>query len=257
MSLFQPGRWIALLAALGLLGAAGWAAKAAEDRLVIADPDAPPPAGLSGILTQVRGGALFRQHCAACHGTEGRGDPVAGVPDLTDHDWLYGAGKTGEIEGVIAHGIRAEAPKTWKLADMPAFGRPVPAPAEPGLRPLAPEEVADVTEFLVALEQRPHDATAAERGRALYLGKAGCYDCHAVDGRGDPGVGAPNLADRIWLYGAGSRAEIARVIREGRHGRCPAWAGRLPAVEIRQIAIYVHGLSSRPAPGAAAPRRGS
>lgn len=28
--------------------------------------------------------------CAACHGTDGKGNPAVGAPDLTDQDWLYG-----------------------------------------------------------------------------------------------------------------------------------------------------------------------
>lgn len=66
------------------------------------------------------GAELFQQFCAACHGTEGRGDgPVAGslatlVPDLTRlserHDGRFPAGEVREIiDGravVIAHGTR-------------------------------------------------------------------------------------------------------------------------------------------------------
>ncbi len=28
--------------------------------------------------------------CAACHGTDGKGNPAVGAPDLTDKDWLFG-----------------------------------------------------------------------------------------------------------------------------------------------------------------------
>lgn len=241
------------LAAMVVLGLAGVAAKAADDRLVLADPDAPAPDGALGLFAHARGRALFEAHCAGCHGGEGRGDPAAGVPNLTDHDWLYGSGKTSEIETVIAHGVRAFAPKTWKLADMPAFGRARGAASEAAPPQLAPNEVSDVTEFLVALEKRPHDPAAAERGRAVYQGRGGCFDCHGADGRGDPGIGAPDLADNIWLFGHGRREEIARSISEGRRGRCPAWADRLSAAEIRQIAIYVRSLSDGPAPRGSRP----
>jgi cytochrome c oxidase cbb3-type subunit 3 len=36
-----------------------------------------------------RGGALFAQNCAVCHGPAGKGDVTFGAPDLTDADWLY------------------------------------------------------------------------------------------------------------------------------------------------------------------------
>jgi cytochrome c oxidase cbb3-type subunit 3 len=36
--------------------------------------------------------------CAACHGAEGKGNTVLGVPNLTDHIWLYGGG----VQNIIA-----------------------------------------------------------------------------------------------------------------------------------------------------------
>lgn len=36
-----------------------------------------------------RGSALFAEQCAACHGTDAKGNRELGAPDLTDADWLY------------------------------------------------------------------------------------------------------------------------------------------------------------------------
>jgi cytochrome c oxidase cbb3-type subunit 3 len=238
-------RWrAAVLAAvaLSLLGGLALAGKLASDRLMIADPDALAPDAATVRLARARGAIMFREHCAACHGADGRKEPARGAADLADRDWLYGSGKTSEIEGVIAHGIRAEAPKTWKLADMPAFGRARPSAADPTLQPLAAGEVSDLIDYLQALENRRRDTPGAERGRAVYTAR-GCHDCHGGDAKGDPGIGAPNLADDIWLYGQGSREEIRRSLLDGRRGRCPAWAGRLSPGEIRELALYVHSLS--------------
>jgi cytochrome c oxidase cbb3-type subunit 3 len=33
----------------------------------------------------------FQMVCAACHGAEGKGNPLLGAPDLTDDVWLYGS----------------------------------------------------------------------------------------------------------------------------------------------------------------------
>ncbi len=50
--------------------------------------------------------------CVACHGPEGKGNPVLGAPDLTDNVWLYG-GSLGAIRESVGQG---------RLGVMPAFG---------------------------------------------------------------------------------------------------------------------------------------
>jgi cytochrome c oxidase cbb3-type subunit 3 len=37
-----------------------------------------------------RGAALFQTNCAACHGTDAKGNREFGAPNLTDAIWLYG-----------------------------------------------------------------------------------------------------------------------------------------------------------------------
>ena len=54
-------------------------------------------------------------------------------------------------------------------------------------------------------------------------------------------LGAPDLADRIWLYG-GSKADIVRQITSPRMGVMPAWGGRLDAATINMLTVYVHAL---------------
>jgi cytochrome c oxidase cbb3-type subunit 3 len=107
-----------------------------------------------------------------------------------------------------------------------------------------------LVEFLIR-EQRIHaqgrsvDGAAAARGAILYAGAAGCYDCHAADGKGDSAIGAPDLTDGITLYGDGSRESLAMSISYGRHGICPAWVNRLSPVGIREVSIFVYSLSHR------------
>jgi cytochrome c oxidase cbb3-type subunit 3 len=36
------------------------------------------------------GKPLFMQNCSACHGVDGKGNPLMGAPNLTDSIWLYG-----------------------------------------------------------------------------------------------------------------------------------------------------------------------
>ncbi len=44
-----------------------------------------------------RGGIIFKEQCAACHGDDGKGKPEQGAPNLTDQIWLYG----NNIEAIV------------------------------------------------------------------------------------------------------------------------------------------------------------
>ncbi len=59
-----------------------------------------------------RAAPLFAQHCASCHGAEGRGDHALGAPNLTDAIWLYG-GDRARIHATI-HGGRAGVMPAWQ-----------------------------------------------------------------------------------------------------------------------------------------------
>jgi cytochrome c oxidase cbb3-type subunit 3 len=228
-----------------------------EGRLLRADPDAiPGNAALMGFALG-RGEAQFEAHCAACHGRQGRGDPLRGVPALNDSDWLYGTGLVSDIEQVIKYGIRSYHPKAWNLAIMPAYATPEPSARDAKIPALSPGNVRDLVEFLVRAQGRSADGAAAARGAELYAGAPGCYDCHATDGKGDSSIGAPNLTDRITLYGDGSRESLSMSISYGRHGMCPAWVGRINPAGIREAAVFVYSLSHGPGPaGTAAPAAG-
>src|SRR6202521_4252042 len=165
-----------IVAILGfLIGAAVFADTGhVERKLLRADPDilTSDPAVLRFAIR--RGRPLFVNHCAACHGVSGAGDPVAGVPNLTDGDWLYGSGRVADIEQIIEYGIRSRNSRGGSLAIMPAYARPHPTPADPNIRPLAPGEISDLIEFLFRKQGHAADAAAASRGAALYAGDAGC-----------------------------------------------------------------------------------
>jgi cytochrome c oxidase cbb3-type subunit 3 len=49
------------------------------------------------------GQKTFQTICAACHGVNGKGNPVIGAPNLTDDIWLHG-GSIDDIRDSIAHG---------------------------------------------------------------------------------------------------------------------------------------------------------
>jgi cytochrome c oxidase cbb3-type subunit 3 len=215
-----------------------------EARLLRADPNTVPASPALMGFALARGSPVFRAHCAVCHGAEGRGDPSRGVPDLTDNDWLYGTGQVSDIEQVVDYGIRSHNPKAWNLAEMPAFAHAVPSATEK-MGPLSPGDIRDVVEFLRSTQGLTSDTAAVARGSQIYQGRGGCFDCHASDARGDSAIGAPNLTDKVWLYGDGSRQAVFDSIAHGHRGVCPAWITQLRPGPIREAALYVYSLSHR------------
>lgn len=60
------------------------------------------------------GQKIFMQICIACHGTEGKGTPALGAPNLTDDTWLYG-GSEDKIKETITKGRQGRMPAHGKL----------------------------------------------------------------------------------------------------------------------------------------------
>ena len=54
----------------------------------------------SDSLRTARGKDVFAQTCVACHGSQGKGNPLLGAPNLTDKTWLYGSGEPTIIETI-------------------------------------------------------------------------------------------------------------------------------------------------------------
>ncbi|WP_417519438.1 cytochrome-c oxidase, cbb3-type subunit III [Minwuia sp.] len=173
------------------------------------------------------GRAAFLVNCVQCHGSGAAGSP--GYPNLNDDDWLWG-GKPEDILTTLRHGIRYDRDDDTRYSLMPAFGKD-------GL--LEREQIAQVTQHVLALSGQEHDAEAAAAGAEVYA--ENCAACHGEQGKGDPAQGAPNISDPLWLYG-GTEAEIRQQIHAPRHGVMPAWDFRLNDATLKQLAIYVHSL---------------
>lgn len=171
------------------------------------------------------GGAVFRTYCSQCHGSGAAG--AVGYPNLLDDDWLWG-GDIESIHDTIAHGIRNEVDDDARYSEMPAFDEL-----------LEDDEIAGVVQYVRSLSDAEHDAALAAAGAEVYADN--CAACHGDEGLGDVSVGAPNIADAIWLYG-GDPDTLEETIRYSRYGVMPPWAGRLTDAEVRQVSIYVHGL---------------
>lgn len=63
-----------------------------------------------------RGAQKFAMFCVACHGAEGKGNPMLGAPNLTNDIWLYG-GTTEAIEFTIRNGRNGQMPSFADVLD--------------------------------------------------------------------------------------------------------------------------------------------
>ena len=192
-----------------------------------------------GMLAFARAGgaAAFKINCVQCHGSGAAGS--AGYPNLNDDDWLWG-GTADQIHTTLQNGIRYTLNDDTRVSDMPAFGAD---------NMLKPEEIADAANYTLTLSGAEADATAAMRGKQIFADN--CASCHGEDGKGNKDLGGPNLTDKIWLYGDTIDAVKAQITKP-RLGVMPAWGGRLDAVTVKQLAVFVHSLGGGEAAAAAA-----
>ncbi len=169
------------------------------------------------------GERLFLNYCAQCHGSDAGGSK--GFPSLRDNDWLYG-GEPANIHDSIANG---------RNGIMPPFGGA-----------LGDEGVRNVVAYVRSLSGLPSDNVRAQLGKPVFA--QNCAACHGADGKGNQQIGAPNLTDRVWLYGS-TEAAITETVTRGRGEasavtRMPAHKDRLDEGKIQLLAAYVWSLSN-------------
>jgi cytochrome c oxidase cbb3-type subunit 3 len=180
-------------------------------------------------FAQAQGKAAFGDNCAPCHGAGGGG--AVGFPNLTDDDWLWG-GTPEKILETITVGIRS-TDKDTRSGSMTPFGE--------GASPiLNAQQISDVATYVRSLsgEEKP-DAAGVAAGKAVFA--ENCVACHGEDAKGNQDLGAPNLTDKIWLYGK-DKATIEYTVTHGRGGVMPTWKGRLDDATIKSLAVYVYTL---------------
>lgn len=170
------------------------------------------------------GGRLFQTYCMQCHGATAQGSSTQGFPNLTDKDWKWG-GEPDQIVESITNG---------RVGMMPPYGgNPEAVGGEEGAK-----EVANYVRSLSGLK---FDGQLAAKGKTRF--DAVCFACHGLDGKGMQAVGAPNLTDKVWLYGS-AESKIVETVTKGRTNQMPAWKDFLGEAKIHLLAAYVLNLSA-------------
>jgi cytochrome c oxidase cbb3-type subunit III len=180
------------------------------------------------------GERLFLNNCAQCHGSDARGS--RGFPNLTDSEWMYGGTPDAIKTSVTAGRNGVMPPMAAALGDK--------------------DSVVDVAHYVLSLSNSSHDGVRAVRGKDKF---AACGACHGAEGKGNPMLGAPDLTNKIWLYG-GTVAAITESITNGRNNMMPKHDNILTEPEIHLVTAYVWSLTNKadvkapeaaPAPAAA------
>ncbi len=174
------------------------------------------------------GKQLYRRHCAACHGPDGRGDgPDAGLFATRPRDLREGVLAKYSVDELVRR-VRNGEPLQLAL-DAPA------------LRARATE----VEALAAHLERLPRiDWRVAERGEELFVDR--CEICHGRDGQPGgtlpPGVQAPrDLTDPTFQKGIRDD-QLAAAVRHGRRGM-PALTPRIAEEDIPALVAFVRLLS--------------
>ncbi len=171
----------------------------------------------------------FMNNCAQCHGSDARGSK--GYPNLTNGN----AGWLGERGG--AHIVQTVT--NGRNGVMPPMAAAVGDEAA----------ISDLAHYVLLLSGSPHNEVKAFSGKKHF---SACAACHGVDGKGNKGMGAPNLTDDYWLHGWGEAA-IINAIKYGKNNVMPAQAPKLTPEQIHVVAAYVLSLGGVPAAAAPAP----
>ena len=166
---------------------------------------------------RIAGQRLFLTYCSQCHASDARGGK--GFPNLTDADWLYG-GDPETIKTSILDGRNGVMPTMAAVVGDEAGAK-------------------DMAHYVRSLSGLAHDKASAARAQPKF---ATCGACHGAEGKGNPALGAPNLTDKVWLYGS-SEATLVETIQKGRSNVMPAHREFLGEQRAHILAAYVYGLS--------------
>jgi cytochrome c oxidase cbb3-type subunit 3 len=180
------------------------------------------------------GKKVYESACAGCHGADLKGSSGLHTPDLTDADWRFSGDDLAsggnvklpsDVEWTVRYGIRSGHPNARGLeADMLAYDpkyRTKDDIKEFGSgRFLTPEQVEDVTEYVLQISGQDADPARAARGDVLFHAgaKGNCFDCHGADGTGSDPIGSTNLTQSAYISTALTERQSCSQLTKGAAG---------------------------------------
>jgi cytochrome c oxidase cbb3-type subunit 3 len=143
-------------------------------------------------------------------------------PNLADSDWQWG-GEPAQIVETISGG---------RMGVMPPHAQ------------LGGETIKDLAAIMsVRLSALPADSLRVAKGQeSLQHGRLLGLSWSRM-AKGMHALGAPNLTDKVWLYGS-SESTIMETITKGRTNQMPAWKEFLGDEKVHVLAAYVLSLST-------------
>jgi cytochrome c oxidase cbb3-type subunit I/II len=207
-----------------------WAQMALNAPQLNAHPGRARPRGdaptLAGVEVSNTGRSLWNDHCAGCHGIEGRGDgPAAGwlrpmPPDLSQREYTL-----ERLSDVLWNGIVGTSMPAWR--DHPAENRAALA--------------AVVRSFAAATQDTDTAAAAAQLTLGARVYVEHCTECHGDDGRGNGSAASELPVAPSDFHGERLSPEASlNVLRNGIDGTSMApWNDRLNDDEMRAVTQYI------------------
>ncbi len=173
-----------------------------------------------------RGVALYREHCADCHGSDAYGDAQRDIPGLAAQRRAY-------IVKQLADFIEGDriALQMHKVVTRDAIADP--------------QSWADLALYLNNLPPPP---TAQKGdGRHLSLGEASyeqfCFSCHEADGRGDDDGFVPSVRNQHYRYLLKEMRNLARGHRFNVESELSRFLDSMQAEEVEGLADYMSRMS--------------
>ena len=166
-------------------------------------------------LARARGKTVFGDNCAPCHGSGARRRQGLSQPERRRLAVGRHA-RPDHADDPVRCALRAIRRPTKARCCVRQGRNPEKGRDRHG-RQLCPVAVR-------AADRQGYDAAA---GAKIFADN--CAACHGDAGKGNQELGAPNLTDKIWLYGS-DEATIIETITNGRAGVMPAWVGRLDPI---------------------------